>query len=266
MSASNVFTRAAGRQVRVAIVVIRVSASLAVLPWSVRDYIQRLQSHRDRPRVRFAPSPTGICTSAARAPLFNWLFARRHGGVFVLRIEDTDVERSSADMVEGILDGLRWLGIDWDEGPLIGGPYGPYSQSERIGRYRAMADRLVATGHAYYCYCSPADLAAKRADAEKEGGAWRYDRTCCRLTGDEIAGASGARRRAPSASAFLRTMRFDDLSTVRSSSTAPTSRTSSSCAPMASPPTSSPSLPTMWRWRSRMWCEATITLNTESRS
>jgi glutamyl-tRNA synthetase len=165
------------------------------------------------PRVRFAPSPTGyLHIGGARTALFNWLFARRHGGVFVLRIEDTDVERSSADMVEGILDGLRWLGLDWDEGPRIGGPYGPYAQSERIARYRAMADRLVATGHAYYCYCLPADLAAKREAAEKTGGAWRYDRTCCTLTGDEI--AARERRQAPRAVRFrvpAGTMRFDDL-------------------------------------------------------
>jgi glutamyl-tRNA synthetase len=163
--------------------------------------------------VRFAPSPTGyLHIGGARTALFNWLFARRHGGVFVLRIEDTDAERSSADMVEGILDGLRWLGLDWDEGPAIGGPYGPYSQSERLDRYRAMADRLVATGHAYYCYCSPADLAAKREAAEKAGGAWRYDRTCCALTADEIAGRE--RSQVPRAIRFRvpeGTMRFDDL-------------------------------------------------------
>ncbi len=92
------------------------------------------------PRVRFAPSPTGyLHVGGARTALFNWLFARRHGGVFVLRIEDTDVERSSAEMVEGILDGLRWLGLDWDEGPKIGGPHAPYFQSERLDRYRATA-------------------------------------------------------------------------------------------------------------------------------
>src|SRR4029077_15797909 len=85
------------------------------------------------PRVRFAPSPTGyLHVGGARTALFNWLFARRHGGVFVLRIEDTDLERSSAEMVEGILDGMRWLGLDWDEGPLVGGPFGPYFQSERL--------------------------------------------------------------------------------------------------------------------------------------
>src|SRR6266700_1167024 len=101
------------------------------------------------PRVRFAPSPTGyLHVGGARTALFNWLFARRHGGVFVLRIEDTDVERSSAEMVDGILDGLRWLGLDWDEGPIVGGPYAPYSQSERLAHHKAMAERLVANGHA----------------------------------------------------------------------------------------------------------------------
>src|SRR3970040_2409249 len=85
------------------------------------------------PRVRFAPSPTGyLHVGGARTALFNWLYARRHGGTFVLRIEDTDVARSSSDMVAGILDGLRWLGLNWDEGPGAGGPYGPYLQSERL--------------------------------------------------------------------------------------------------------------------------------------
>ena len=102
------------------------------------------------PRVRFAPSPTGyLHVGGARTALFNWLFARRHGGVFVLRIEDTDAERSSADMVEGILDGLRWLGLHWDEGPEAGGARGPYLQSQRLDRYRAAAARLVSEGRAY---------------------------------------------------------------------------------------------------------------------
>src|SRR6202049_3726796 len=139
-------------------------------------------------RVRFAPSPTGyLHVGGARTALFNWLFARRHGGTFVLRSEDTDVERSSSDMVEGILDGLRWLGLEWDEGPEIGGPFGPYFQSERIDRYRAMADRLLASGSAYYCYCTQDELNAKRDAAEKAGGAWQYDRTCCRLTPEDVA-------------------------------------------------------------------------------
>ena len=102
------------------------------------------------PRVRFDPSPTGyLHVGGARTALFNWLYARRHGGVFILRIEDTDVERSSADMVTGILDGLRWLGLTWDEGPEVGGPHAPYAQSGRLDRYRAAAERLLASGHAY---------------------------------------------------------------------------------------------------------------------
>jgi glutamyl-tRNA synthetase len=102
------------------------------------------------PRLRFAPSPTGyLHVGGARTALFNWLYARRHGGVLILRIEDTDVERSSAEMVAGILDGLRWLGIDWDEGPGVGGPHGPYFQSQRLDRYRAAARELVARGQAF---------------------------------------------------------------------------------------------------------------------
>ncbi len=140
------------------------------------------------PRVRFAPSPTGyLHVGGARTALFNWLFARRLGGVFVLRIEDTDTERSSDEMITGILDGLRWLGLDWDEGPEAGGSYGPYLQSERIDRHRAMAAQLVAQGHAYYCYCTADTLKAKREAGEAADGAWRYDRTCCALTTDEVA-------------------------------------------------------------------------------
>jgi glutamyl-tRNA synthetase len=139
-------------------------------------------------RVRFAPSPTGyLHIGGARTALFNWLLARRHGGIFVLRIEDTDVERSSSEMVDGILDGLRWLGLDWDEGPLVGGAFGPYFQSERIDRYRAGAEELVQQGHAYYCYCTPEELKARREEAERQGGAWRYDRACCALGAGTIA-------------------------------------------------------------------------------
>jgi glutamyl-tRNA synthetase len=102
------------------------------------------------PRVRFAPSPTGyLHVGGARTALFNWLYAKRHGGVFVLRIEDTDVERSSADMVTGILDGLRWLGLAWDEGPGVGGPHAPYFQSQRLDRYQSVAKQLIDSGQAY---------------------------------------------------------------------------------------------------------------------
>src|SRR4249920_2131974 len=165
------------------------------------------------PRVRFAPSPTGyLHVGGARTALFTWLFARRFGGVFVQRIEDTDLERSSDEMVGGILDGLRWLGLNWDEGPGIGGPFGPYLQSERLDRHRAMAERLVAQGDAYYCYCTAETLKAKRDAAEQAGSAWRYDRTCSALPADAI--ASRERDRIPRVIRFRvppGTTRFDDL-------------------------------------------------------
>jgi glutamyl-tRNA synthetase len=119
----------------------------------------------------------------------------------VLRIEDTDAERSSDEMVEGILRGLRWLGLNWDEGPGVGGPHAPYFQAQRLDRYRAAARRLVQSGHAYYCYCSPDELQAKRAAAEAQGTAWMYDRTCRRLSSDEIARREAAR--VPRATRFL---------------------------------------------------------------
>ena len=140
------------------------------------------------PRVRFAPSPTGyLHVGGARTALFNWLYARHVGGTFVLRIEDTDVERSSEDMVTGILTSMKWLGLDWDEGPEVGGPHAPYFQTARLDRYRAAAAQLIASGHAYVCYCHPDELKAKRAAAEAEGRAWSYDRTCRALPADEIA-------------------------------------------------------------------------------
>jgi len=141
-----------------------------------------------RPRLRFAPSPTGFLhVGGARTALFNWLYVRRHGGVFVLRIEDTDVERSSTDMVTGILESLTWLGLDWDEGPGVGGPHAPYFQSERLDRYRAAAHALVASRHAYYCYCTPDEIRARREAVEAAGGAWTYDRRCRALAPDEVA-------------------------------------------------------------------------------
>ena len=139
-------------------------------------------------RVRFAPSPTGyLHIGGARTALFNWLHARRQGGTFVLRIEDTDTERSSWDMVAGIVDGLRWLGLDWDEGPDVGGPHAPYFQSQRLDRHRGMAEALVASGRAYYCYCSPDVIQQKRDAAEAQGSGWMYDRTCAALTADQRA-------------------------------------------------------------------------------
>jgi len=144
-------------------------------------------------RVRFAPSPTGyLHIGGARTALFNWLYARRHGGTFVLRIEDTDAERSSWDMVTGIVDGLRWLGLDWDEGLDVGGPHAPYFQSQRLERHRTMAETLVANGRAYYCYCSPELIQQKREAAEAQGGGWMYDRTCAALRADAQAALQAA--------------------------------------------------------------------------
>jgi glutamyl-tRNA synthetase len=152
--------------------------------------------------VRFAPSPTGyLHVGGARTALFNWLFARRQGGTFVLRIEDTDVERSSDEMVAGILDGLRWLGLDWDEGPIVGGACGPYFQSQRLDRHRALAQQLLDAGHAYYCYCSPDELKAKREAAATRGDDQKYDRTCLRRSREELAALSAAGR--PRAIRFL---------------------------------------------------------------
>ena len=145
------------------------------------------------PRVRFAPSPTGyLHVGGARTALFNWLYARRHGGTFILRIEDTDTERSSAEMVTGILDGMRWLGLDWDEGPGVGGPHGPYFQSQRYDRHRAAAASLVTQGLAYYCYCSADRLREERERAEARGEAWQYDRRCLNLPPDQIAALEAA--------------------------------------------------------------------------
>jgi glutamyl-tRNA synthetase len=144
-------------------------------------------------RVRFAPSPTGyLHIGGARTALFNWLYARRHGGTFVLRIEDTDAERSSWEMVTGIVEGMRWLGLDWDEGPDVGGPHAPYFQSQRLDRHRAMAEALVANGRAYYCYCSPEVIQQKRDAAEAQGGGWMYERTCLALSAGERAAHEAA--------------------------------------------------------------------------
>jgi glutamyl-tRNA synthetase len=140
------------------------------------------------PRVRFAPSPTGFLhVGGARTALFNWLYARRHHGTFILRVEDTDTERSSADMVSGILDSMRWLGLTWDEGPDVGGPHAPYFQSQRFDRHRQAAARLIDSGHAYRCYCPADRLIQERQRAEARGSAWMYDRACLNLSAERRA-------------------------------------------------------------------------------
>jgi glutamyl-tRNA synthetase len=131
-------------------------------------------------RVRFAPSPTGyLHVGGARTALYNWLFARRHGGVFILRIEDTDIDRSKPELTTAILRSMEWLGLTWDEGP--------YHQSERLERYHSMAAEMERLGHAYPCFCTVEELQAKRARAEAERRAWKYDGTCRNLSDGERA-------------------------------------------------------------------------------
>jgi len=139
-------------------------------------------------RVRFAPSPTGFPhVGNIRTAMFNWLLARHTGGKLILRIEDTDVARKVEGAVKAIMDGLSWLGLDWDEGPDVGGDYGPYYQSERLELYKEAAERLIEQGDAYYCYCSPERLAELRAGQVKRKEPPGYDRLCRDLTGDERA-------------------------------------------------------------------------------
>src|SRR4051812_9034586 len=118
-------------------------------------------------RTRFAPSPTGFLhIGGVRTALFNWLLARHFGGQFILRIDDTDQQRHVADAVRLILDGFRWMGMDWDEGPEVGGPHAPYFQGQRNDKYRAAADALVASGHAYRDHSTDKERAAAKAQAE----------------------------------------------------------------------------------------------------
>lgn len=134
-------------------------------------------------RVRFAPSPTGsLHIGGARTALFNWLFARHNGGSLILRIDDTDLARSTEESTRGILSALRWLGLDWDEGPSVGGPYGPYYQSQRLELYTDIAQEMVDQGIAYKCYCTPEELAERRKQAMASGKAPRYDGRCRELT------------------------------------------------------------------------------------
>ncbi len=131
-------------------------------------------------RVRFAPSPTGyLHIGGARTAIYNWLFAKKNNGKFILRIEDTDIERSTQDSIQGIIDGLTWLGITWDEGP--------YFQSEFIGQHLEAAKKLLETGHAYKCFCTKEDLETKREKAFNHKADTKYDGTCRDLTKYQIA-------------------------------------------------------------------------------
>jgi len=150
-------------------------------------------SNPNQPRVRFAPSPTGFLhVGGARTALFNWLYARSQGGVFVLRIEDTDQERSTEESYAAILRGMEWLGLDWDEGPGTGGDFGPYLQSERLNVYREHLDQLAAGGHVYKCYCSADDLEAREKAVRDAGCNWEgYDGHCRDLTEAQVAELEG---------------------------------------------------------------------------
>jgi len=138
-------------------------------------------------RVRFAPSPTGaLHIGGARTALFNWLFARNQKGKFILRIEDTDRERSTLEANRAIFEGLEWLGLDWDEGPNVGGPFGPYHQTERVEIHQKHAQQLLNEGKAYSCFCTPEELDKKRKEAEARKEAPRYDGHCRKLSEAEI--------------------------------------------------------------------------------
>lgn len=138
-------------------------------------------------RVRYAPSPTGLLhVGNLRTGLFAWLFARQSRGGFILRIEDTDAERSERQFEEFIYRDLHWFGIDWDEGPDIGGPYGPYRQSERFDLYREHAYRLLDAGRAFRCFCSEEDLTRQAEEAKKADISWTYPGTCYDLTAEEV--------------------------------------------------------------------------------
>jgi len=142
----------------------------------------------DKIRLRFAPSPTGhLHIGSARTALFNWLYARKTGGKLIIRIEDTDRSRHIEETISPIMESLKWLGIDWDEGPGAGGDYGPYRQSERIEIYKEYAQKLVDNKKAYICFCSSQELGARRKAAESHGKTFKYDRRCYSLSAENIA-------------------------------------------------------------------------------
>ena len=134
----------------------------------------------DQIRVRFAPSPTGrLHIGGARVAIYNWAFARANGGTFVLRIDDTDPERSTQENTDQILRSLKWLGLDWDEGPEVGGDFGPYYQTQRKENYQQALQKLIDSGNAYPCFCTAEELEASRNAAHERGDSFQgYQRTC----------------------------------------------------------------------------------------
>jgi len=165
-------------------------------------------------KVRFAPSPTGpFHIGGARSALFNWLLARKEQGKFVLRIEDTDLERSSRESEENIKASLKWLGMDWDEGIDIGGENGPYRQTERLDIYQKVTDRLIAEGKAYYCYCSEEELEKEREAQMNRGETPKYNGHCHHLTEEQIAQykAEGRKPTVRLRVPLNQTLAFDDM-------------------------------------------------------
>ncbi len=142
---------------------------------------------KEKIRVRIAPSPTGaLHIGTARSALFNYLFAKKNKGSFILRIEDTDLERSDLKWTQDIIDGLKWLGIEWDEGPDIGGAFGPYKQTQRIESYTKYLEKLLGEDKAYFCFCSSKDLEEKRQEQMTRGAAPKYDGTCAHLSKETV--------------------------------------------------------------------------------
>ena len=138
-------------------------------------------------RVRFAPSPTGyLHVGNARTAILNWLFARHCGGSFILRVEDTDMDRSTTEYYKELLDDLKWLGLDWDEGPDVGGDFGPYKQSDRLQIYQDYANKLLAQGNAFKCYCTAEEIKEKSELAISKGESVNYDGTCYQLSQEQI--------------------------------------------------------------------------------
>ena len=144
-------------------------------------------------RLRIAPSPTGLLhVGNARSAVFNWLYARHHGGTFIVRVDDTDTARSEEKYVAQMMEAMRWLGLEWDEGIGVGGPHGTYRQSDRFDRYREVANRLIEEGTAYRCFCTPDELDARRQAAQAAGRPPGYDGTCRTLTATEADGRVAA--------------------------------------------------------------------------
>ena len=200
-------------------------------------------------RVRFAPSPTGhLHVGNVRTALFNWLLARGHDGTFILRIEDTDADRSTAESDATILEDLRWLGLDWDEGPDVGGPVGPYRSSERLGKYQSRARVLLEQGKAYYCFCTPEQLEAERKEALANNLPPKYSGRCAAIDPAEVARRE-CRRRASGRplphAGEPRDRRFTISCAAKSAFIPMSSAIRCCCDPTAIPPTTSPSSSTM---------------------